>query len=122
MTIITIIVVAAISAMFGFAICAVVSQGTINEERGEMPNEPSFCYTTAKLKRHDLHVGVLIERYGSEPVETTEKVEREFANQLLEIVKDGIIVQEDRRCGFVNFDMSIWTKGGQDDRQENPNI
>lgn len=113
---ITIIVVAAISAMFGFAICAVVSQGTINEEREEMTNEPSFCYTTAKLKRHDLHVGVLIERYASEPVETTEKVEREFAKQLLEIVKDGIIVQEDRRCRFVNFDMSIWTKGGQDDR------
>ena len=41
MTIITIIAVAAISAMFGFAICAVVSQGTINEERGEMPNEPT---------------------------------------------------------------------------------
>ena len=117
---ITIIVVAAISAMFGFAICAVVSQRTIDEEQN--PKEPSFCYTTAKLKRHDLHVGVLIERYGSEPVETTEKVEREFANQLLEIVKDGIIAQEDRRCGFVNFDISIWTKGGQDDRQENPNI
>ena len=35
---------------------------------------------------------------------------------LIEIVRDDIKVQEDRRCGFVNFDMSIWTKGGQDDR------
>lgn len=40
---ITIIVVAAISAMFGFAVCAVVSQRTIDEEHSENPKEPSFA-------------------------------------------------------------------------------
>ena len=108
------LIIVILSATFGFVLCGLVSQRTIAEGKA-LPQEPQFCYTSQKLKRHDLHVGILIERYATEPEATLEKVADEFSRQLSQIIKENIVIQEDRKRGFVMFDMSLWTKERDND-------
>lgn len=96
------------AAAFGFIACAVLS-GKPCDDCNEYVPDKHMQMEEHKLKRHDLRVGILKDRVIESPQETVERIKKEFAVELYNIIHENMIVEEDKKRGFINYTISVWT-------------
>lgn len=70
----------------------------------------------SKLKRHDIQVAILMDRFGEDPEETIKRVKKDFANEIVRLIDDSIEVMPDHKTRHFIFTITIWTKEAADDK------